>query len=235
VYLINGFKVFTDAHMPVTHEEGDRYPLKPPINRPALVRVLLFKTMSNIFLCSDHHFHHQNILTFKREDGSPLRVFNDVNHMNEYIVYQHNRTVGPKDKVYFLGDVTMSRNTIGLQILGRMNGEKILIKGNHDLASASAYLTHFKDIRGTHQLDGLILSHIPIHPESLSRWKCNVHGHLHANRVMKAVEAGKFTTDGSGKVIDERYQSVCMEQLDDYTPISLEQMKSRMRKAGLIS
>ena len=26
-----GFKVFMDAHMPVTHEEGDRYPLKPPV------------------------------------------------------------------------------------------------------------------------------------------------------------------------------------------------------------
>ncbi len=25
-----GFKVFMDARMPVTHEEGDRYPLEPP-------------------------------------------------------------------------------------------------------------------------------------------------------------------------------------------------------------
>ena len=29
-YNILGLKVFTDAHMPVTHEEGDRYPLGPP-------------------------------------------------------------------------------------------------------------------------------------------------------------------------------------------------------------
>ena len=29
-YNIFGLKVFTDAHMPVTHEEGDRYPLGPP-------------------------------------------------------------------------------------------------------------------------------------------------------------------------------------------------------------
>ena len=180
--------------------------------------------MSNIFLCSDHHFFHSNILTFKREDGTPLRVFDDVNHMNEYMIVQHNRVVTPNDKVYFLGDVTMAKNAKGLEILGRMNGEKILIKGNHDLCTAHAYLQYFKDIRGTHQLDGMILSHIPIHPESLSRWKCNVHGHLHANRVRLP-----------NQHIDERYQSVCMEQLEDYTPISLEQMKSRMRKAGLIS
>jgi hypothetical protein len=29
--LINlGLKVFMDARMPVTHKEGDRYPLRPP-------------------------------------------------------------------------------------------------------------------------------------------------------------------------------------------------------------
>ena len=28
--LIFGLKVFTDARMPVTHKEGDRYPLGPP-------------------------------------------------------------------------------------------------------------------------------------------------------------------------------------------------------------
>ena len=26
-----GLKVFMDAHMPVTHKEGDRYPLRPPL------------------------------------------------------------------------------------------------------------------------------------------------------------------------------------------------------------
>lgn len=138
--------------------------------------------------------------------------------MNEYMVMQHNRVVGPNDKVYFLGDVTMAKNAKGLEILRRMNGEKILIKGNHDLASASAYLEHFKDIRGSHQLDGMVVTHIPIHPESLSRWKANVHGHLHYNRVK--TEAGH---------IDPRYYNVSMEQLDDYTPISLEQLKQKLK------
>lgn len=179
--------------------------------------------MSNIFLCSDHHFHHSNILTFKRNDGNPLRVFEDVNHMNEYMVMQHNRVVRPNDKVYFLGDVTMGKNTKALEIIGRMNGEKVLIKGNHDLASANMYLAHFKDIRGTYQLDGMLLSHIPVHSGSLSRWSCNVHGHLHYNVVEN--EHGHP---------DSRYQSVCMERLDDYTPISLEQLKARTKNLDLI-
>ena len=178
--------------------------------------------MPNIFFASDHHLGHANLLNFKRSDGSPLRVFDDVNHMNEYMVMQHNRVVGPKDKTYFLGDLAMNKKF--LPILSRMNGEKVLIRGNHDEENASLYLNWFKDVRGVHQFDGMVLTHIPIHPDSLSRWKCNVHGHLHVNRVRLP-----------NQQIDERYQSVCMEQLDDYTPISLEQMKSRMRKLGLIS
>jgi len=178
--------------------------------------------MANTFFASDHHFGHEGMLKFTREDGSPLRKFDDINHMNEYMIMQHNRVVGTKDKVYFLGDLAMNKRY--LQLLNRMNGEKVLIRGNHDEENASLYMNWFKDVRGVHQFDGMVLTHIPIHPESLSRWKVNVHGHLHANRVRLP-----------NQHIDERYQSVCMEQLDDYTPISLEQMKSRMRKAGLIS
>lgn len=135
--------------------------------------------------------------------------------MNEYMVYKHNLRVKPSDKVYFLGDVTMARNAKGLEILARMNGEKVLIKGNHDLCKPEQYLQYFKDIRACHQFDGLILTHIPIHQESLGRWGVNVHGHLHANRVRMPLS----------QIVDKRYFCACMEQLDDYTPISLEEVK----------
>jgi calcineurin-like phosphoesterase family protein len=178
--------------------------------------------MSNIFFASDHHFHHKNILTFKNSDDTPLRVFDDVDHMNEHMVYCHNRVVRPTDKVYFLGDVCMSRNAKGLEILGRMNGEKVLIKGNHDLANASQYLQYFKDIRGSHQFDGMILTHIPIHPESLARWGLNVHGHLHNNVVMIRGFADKPIEP------DPRYFNVSMERIN-FTPISLEEVKKYVR------
>lgn len=175
--------------------------------------------MPNIFLSSDPHFHHKNILTFKKADGSPLRVFDDVDHMNEYMVMQHNRIVEPKDKWYCIGDVSMGKNAKSLEILRRMNGEKVLIKGNHDLATAHMYLEHFKDIRASHQLDNMLLTHIPIHPDSLSRWKANIHGHLHSNRVMTAF----------GARVDERYYNVSMECLDDYMPVSLEELKKNLK------
>jgi hypothetical protein len=73
----------------------------------------------------------------------------------------------------------------------------------------------------------MFLSHVPIHPQSLSRWKVNVHGHLHHNRVM--VDKPKNSYD-----YDERYQNVSMEQLIQYTPISLEEMKSRLKYLDLM-
>jgi calcineurin-like phosphoesterase family protein len=110
----------------------------------------------------------------------------------------------------------MSRKTSALEILGRMNGEKILIKGNHDQCKPDAYLKYFKDIRGSHQFEGLIMTHIPIHPESLARWGLNVHGHLHY-QVVKLPLA---------QIPDKRYFNVSMERIN-YTPISLEEIKKR--------
>ena len=182
--------------------------------------------MSNIYLSSDPHFGHENILKFTKEDGSPLRVFEDATHMNEYMVMQHNRVVQPNDKWYCLGDLAMHKKF--LPILNRMNGEKILIRGNHDTESASEYLKYFKDVRGSHQLEGMLLTHIPIHPESLSRWKANIHGHLHSNRVMLPQSPATIYP----AKIDHRYYSVCMEQLDDYTPVSIEQVKKNVLEAA---
>jgi len=174
--------------------------------------------MANIFFISDNHFGHKNILTFKRSNGTPLRVFDDVEHMNEIMVQRHNSVVRASDKVYFLGDVMMSSRSADLDIISRLSGTKVLVKGNHDLCKAQAYLQHFKDIRGSHQFDGLILTHIPMHPDSLGRWGTNVHGHLHSN-VVKLPNSPHP---------DHRYFNVSVEQIN-YTPISLEEVKKQIK------
>jgi calcineurin-like phosphoesterase family protein len=174
--------------------------------------------MANIFFASDHHFDHANILTFKRDDGTALREFDSVSHMNEHMVNCHNSVVKPGDKVYFLGDVCMDRKSRGLEILARMNGEKVLIKGNHDQCKPADYLRYFKDIRGSHQFEGLIMTHIPIHSESLARWSLNVHGHLHYKVVRMPLS----------QIPDRRYFNVGMERIN-YTPISLEEIKKQCR------
>lgn len=171
--------------------------------------------MSNIFFCSDHHFSHVNILNFTRSDGiTPLRVFKDINHMNEFMVMQHNRVVSVNDRVYFLGDVTFHKRE--LPILSRMNGRKVLIKGNHDTLDLKDYVEYFDDIRAVHQFKGFIMSHIPIHPDSLGRWGHNIHGHLHNDMVKTRYDT-----------VDHRYFNVSVERIN-FTPISLEDLKKAL-------
>jgi calcineurin-like phosphoesterase family protein len=69
-------------------------------------------------------------------------------------------------------------------------------------------------------MNGMILSHIPIHSESLGRFGTNIHGHTHSNRVM------------NGKVIDVRYHCVCVEQTPDFSPILFEDVLKRIEAEG---
>ena len=172
--------------------------------------------MSNVFLVSDTHFSHSNILTFLREDGLPLRDFSSIHEHDETIVHNWNSVVRPNDRVYHLGDVCFKFAHLQA-IIPRLNGYKnaVLIKGNHDELKPSQYLQYFKDIRACSILDKFLLTHIPIHPDSLSRWKANIHGHLHANVVK--------LTDGTP---DKRYINVSCEQIN-YTPIPFETIRGR--------
>jgi calcineurin-like phosphoesterase family protein len=164
--------------------------------------------MPNIFVISDTHFGHANILNFKRSDGSPVREFKDVDHMDEHMIERWNSVVRPQDKIYHLGDVAMRREKVAL--LARCNGHKRLIKGNHDTYVLKTYTQFFDEIYSYRVLDNIIFSHIPIHPESLGRFGANVHGHIHANQS----PAGA-------------YYNVSVEAVD-YTPVSLEDLKKRL-------
>jgi calcineurin-like phosphoesterase family protein len=186
--------------------------------------------MSNIFLTSDTHWGHANICKFTNYDGSPVRPWDDVEEMNEEMIKRWNETVGPKDKVYHLGDVVINRRF--LSILDRLNGDKVLIIGNHEIFPLKDYVKYFRDIRAYHVMNGMILSHIPVHKESIARFGTNIHGHTHGNRVMKIVGA---YTDGtlirSKDEIDPDYFCVCVEQTD-YRPISLEDVLQKIEEQG---
>jgi calcineurin-like phosphoesterase family protein len=173
----------------------------------------------NVFLISDTHFSHKNICSFTKNDGSKLRPFDNVEEMDELMIENWNKTVRPIDKVYHLGDVAINRN--GLKVLERLNGKKVLIKGNHDIFPLKDYLSHFYDIRAYHILDKMILSHIPIHPNSNGRFKVNIHGHTHSNKVMRKLPSHWCEAI---EEIDPFYFCVCVEQIN-YTPISLEEVK----------
>lgn len=171
---------------------------------------------STNWICSDHHFGHEAPYNkFLLPNGSFLRadLASNAKGGDLEMVRRHNAIVSQTDRVYFLGDVCFHKRH--LATVASMHGRKVLIKGNHDLLDLKDYAAIFEDIRSIHQFKGTIMSHIPIHTGSLSRWGLNIHGHLHANRVLLA------TGD-----VDARYYNACVE-LNSYSPINLNHILNR--------
>ena len=181
--------------------------------------------MPSVFLVSDTHFGHTGVCRFVRNDGvTKLRPWDTAEEMDEFMVKAWNERVGPNDKVYHLGDVVINRKALG--IMRRLNGDKVLIRGNHDIFKDTDYREHFRELRAYHVMNGMILSHIPIHSESLGRFGVNIHGHLHANRVMLPGFNGKITD-----IVDVRYHCVCVEQTD-FAPILFEDVVKKIEAEG---
>jgi calcineurin-like phosphoesterase family protein len=171
------------------------------------------------FVTADTHFGHAKSLSFIRPDGEALRPFSSCEEMDETMVERWNAKVGKRDTIYHLGDVVIPRAS--LKILDRLNGRKILIRGNHDLGRLSDFSKYFEDVRGAffHNGDstmrgGLIFTHIPVHPACLSgHYLGNVHGHLHCHQII---------TDGQ---VDRRYFNACVER-NNFAPVAFEDIKA---------
>jgi len=164
------------------------------------------------FVTSDLHLGHSTMLCFSNPDGTSVRPFPSIEEMHETMIERFNSVVHKKDRLYILGDVAIPRS--GLNLLDRFNGSKVLIRGNHDIYKLQDYAKHFVDIRGAFHLDGLIFTHIPVHPDSLSgRYVGNAHGHLHCDEVKQS--------DGTP---DLRYFNCCVER-HNFSPVPLECIK----------
>jgi calcineurin-like phosphoesterase family protein len=142
------------------------------------------------------------MLSFKKEDGSPLRTFSCVEEMDEHMIERWNSVVRPQDHLYHLGDVVMRQQVLDV-VMPRLNGHKRLVRGNHDIFRTKHYMRYFDEVYGIRVLDNMVFSHIPIHPESLGRFKANVHGHTHGQHPL------------GGKYIDVSAEAI------DYTPVPL--------------
>lgn len=149
------------------------------------------------FVIADLHLGHKRAIQFRTQ-------FSTIEEHDDYLVGKWNSVITDKDIVYVLGDVAMNRSAISS--VARLRGRKKLIAGNHDGFRSKDFLPYFEDIWGAHQKSGIIMTHIPVHPLTVHRWRGNIHGHLH-----------------SAKIDDLRYRCVSCEHLD-FTPISLEEV-----------
>jgi len=188
------------------------------------------------FISSDHHFFHYNIISYSN------RPFKDVNEMHEVMIERHNSVVGVSDTWYCLGDICILRgNKLNQKafttVLKRMNGHKRLLLGNHDHFSMKTYKeAGFEKIRGAGKwLEGeggkLLLSHYPVHPNSMGKALANIHGHTHTAPPNPPV-ISTYLDDGVTPVVGEvrPYINVSVEAIN-YTPVSLEEIMVMIKKA----
>lgn len=179
---------------------------------------LNLKPIRDVWLVSDLHLNHRNILRFTTKDGKKCRPFYDLSEMNERIIYEHNAVVKPQDKWYCLGDVYFGNQSEADNLLSRMMGHKRLIVGNHDTIYGKGNILqkHFEKIYLWRKWSGmaLLLTHVPVHESTLGEDRfsgedfINVHGHTHNNGSPKGP-----------------YKSVCVE-LTGYRPVHIEEVKS---------
>ena len=167
------------------------------------------------FVISDEHWGHKGVTEFKTKDGRDLRPWSDPHVMVKDMIEYWNDTVAPEDVVWHLGDLAINRRFVG-EVMPLLQGRHRLVGGNHDIFKLHDYTPWFEDIKGVAMLrddDGrvdIVLSHMPLHLDSITRFGANVHGHLHSNQVN-----------------DPHYLCVSVEQVD-YRPIEVSEVRKRI-------
>jgi len=183
-------------------------------------------TTPPIWVISDTHFFHKNIINYCQ------RPWDHVHEMNEGLIERWNESVKDGELVILAGDVALAPSSLRQELKGilqRLNGRKILVKGNHD-GPADFYLdSGFESVTDHVVIDKVLITHYPpVGDENGCRKTLNlikqydsdfvVHGHQHSEH-------------GGGYLFN-----VCVD-INDWRPVSWETILQRRdlhRGLGLI-
>ena len=177
------------------------------------IKKSLFDKIFNrkIFVISDNHFDHTNIIRFCK------RPFRLTEEMNKHMLEKWNKTIRKRDKVIFLGDLAYGRGSRNTKYwISKVNGEFIFIKGNHDKHVPG--VEQYKNLILEYKGEKFYLTHSPDDvPASWDGWA--ICGHHHNNNVIDFPLVNKNT----------KRINVSVELLD-YTPIELDELLKKMRE-----
>lgn len=175
-----------------------------------------------------------NILRFDQ------RPFATVEEMTHVLIRNWNSTVANQDTVYILGDFCWGKEPDWIGILDKLNGNKVLIRGNHDIKNMSANLkSKFSDIKDYKEIDDnsktVIMCHYPIlaYKHSFDPNTFMLFGHVHNNtkeshlitqfiKQIRQIRTEKF--DNRGQLVNVG----CMMPWMDYTPRTLDYLIDKL-------
>lgn len=164
--------------------------------------------MSGVYVISDLHLGHKNILKFE-----PTLRFGDTVDEHDHILLERIRSVCPTKRylLYILGDVCMDIER--MEWLAELPCRKILVRGNHDNFKDEVYHKYFESIQGIIKYKGFWLSHAPVHPNELRGCK-NIHGHVHSNSIRNNYK----------HELNPNYINACVENCNGY-PINVQDIR----------
>lgn len=180
----------------------------------------------NRWYISDTHFGHENIIRFCD------RPFAHAGEMDEFIKTLWNETVKPEDHITHLGDVTMNRSnqqaTPFIKLMRTLHGHKRLHLGNHDHFPIKTYIeAGFEKVYATWRDEqGLLFSHMPLHPTSIGSAKANIHGHIHQHDS----PAPATWTGADGTLYVRPYVNISVEKTK-YRPIHYDEIMKLVKEA----
>lgn len=183
--------------------------------------------MDKIFFTSDLHFGHENIIQFDN------RPFDSIEEMDAELIRRWNEKVGKGDLVYILGDfIWRTCNDDAPTLIKSLNGQKILIKGNHDrflhnnkAKEALAGIKDYDDICVTLENETnrrCILSHyfMPFY-NGHYYGALHLHGHSHTTAEAEMeIQIAKELNDRG--VVNRIYNVGCMYW--NYAPVTLDEI-----------
>lgn len=156
-----------------------------------------------IFLTSDHHFFHANIIKYCS------RPFKSVEEMNEVMIQRWNNVVGKDDLVIHLGDFALTNGKNIQATRERLNGTILLLKGSHDSSLRSHH--GFIITKSPIYLQNYIMTHEPLQKESIPKGIINVHGHIHEKDSLYGINISVEKTN---------YEPIELQNLKKYYQLS---------------
>lgn len=154
----------------------------------------------NIFVTSDHHFGHSNMINLAD------RPFSNVEEMDNHMIDCWNSIVGKYDVVYYLGDFTMGNTKTFWKYAQRLNGYISFMRGNHDRwfkneeFRGNGFFNKLPDIHILrHEGYRFVLCHYPLMEwEGYYKGYYHLYGHVHGNLKhphKRAMEIGVDTNN----------------------------------------
>ena len=161
--------------------------------------------------------------------------------MNEVIINNWNRVVGSNDQVYILGDFSWADFNKTKEFLGRLNGYKMLIQGNHDyknirdkvsgvdltmgddIKDSFIYIVDYNEIKDNDR--NVVLCHYPIPCFNRHYYgSFHLYGHVHNGFEWTMMEKCKHEMETTHNIPCNMYNVGCMMPWMDYTPKTLDQI-----------